>query len=113
MLTLSTIAGATAVLSTVAHAQTTAFSYQGKLTDGGAPATGSYDLQFRLFDTSAVGTGVQQGTAMVLPAVAVDAGIFTVALDFGANVPSLTVCSWALACCENPIPARIVRALRS
>ncbi len=86
LLTLSTIAGATAVLSTVAHAQTTAFSYQGKLTDGGAPATGSYDLQFRLFDTSAVGTGVQQGTAMVLPAVAVDAGIFTVALDFGANV---------------------------
>lgn len=74
------------LLSPLALAQPTAFSYQGKLTDAGVPATGNYDLQFRLYDTGAVGTGLQQGTAILLPAVAVDSGIFTVALDFGANV---------------------------
>jgi len=77
---------AIAVSSTAANAQTTAFSYQGRLTDGGTAASGNYDLQFRLFDTAAAGTGTQQGTALLLPAVAVESGIFTVALDFGANV---------------------------
>ena len=32
------------------QAQTTGFTYQGRLTDGSAPATGTYDLQFALFD---------------------------------------------------------------
>ena len=31
-----------------AFAQGTAFTYQGKLSDGGAPASGSYDFQFGL-----------------------------------------------------------------
>ena len=26
------------------------FTYQGRLTDGGSPANGNYDLQFRLYD---------------------------------------------------------------
>lgn len=30
-------------------AQTTGFTYQGKLADAGAPATGQYDLTFKLF----------------------------------------------------------------
>lgn len=80
------VGAASALYSATAGAQTTAFSYQGKLTDAGVPATGNYDLQFRLFDTSPVGTGLQQGTALMLPAVSVEAGIFTVTLDFGANV---------------------------
>ena len=29
------------------EAQTTAFNYQGKLNDGGNPANGAYDLQFK------------------------------------------------------------------
>lgn len=33
-----------------ALAQTTAFTYQGKLTDAGNPANGNYDLQLKLFD---------------------------------------------------------------
>jgi len=66
-------------------AQTTSFSYQGKLTDAGAPATGNYDFQFRLFDTGTVGTGSQQGATVQMPLIAVDSGIFTVALDFGAT----------------------------
>jgi len=63
--------------------QTTGFTYQGKLIDGGAPANGNYDLQFALFD-SADG-GAQVGQTQTVTAVAVRAGVFTVALDFGAN----------------------------
>ena len=35
-----------------AFAQTTAFTYQGKLTDAGASPTGNYDLQFTVWDAS-------------------------------------------------------------
>jgi phage-related tail protein len=66
--------------------QTTAFSYEGKLTDAGSPANANYDLQFKLFDTVTVGTGAQQGATLVRNPVAVSAGLFTVQLDFGANV---------------------------
>jgi hypothetical protein len=38
-----------------AHAQTTSFTYQGRLQDAGAQANGSYDLQFSLFDASTGG----------------------------------------------------------
>ena len=63
-------------------AQSSIFSYQGQLQDGGNPATGSYDLQFRLFD--ALASGSQVGSTQTLENVPVTAGIFTVALDFGA-----------------------------
>ena len=42
-----------------AWAQTTAFTYQGRLTTGGNPANGSYDFQFKLFD--ALSDGAQIG----------------------------------------------------
>jgi hypothetical protein len=67
-------------------AQTTEVTYQGKLTDAGMPASGNYDLQFKLFDTPTVGTGTQQGSTLTLTSIAVAAGIFTVQLDFGAGV---------------------------
>jgi hypothetical protein len=73
-------------IAAVANAQTAAFSYQGKLTDSGNPANGQFDFQFKLFDTVTVGTGTQQGVILVRNPVAVSAGIFTVTLDFGANV---------------------------
>lgn len=38
-------------------AQTTEFTYQGKLTDGGMPPTANYDMQFRLFDSPDAGQG--------------------------------------------------------
>lgn len=69
-----------------AAAQTTQFTYQGKLTDNGNPATGQYDFQFKLFDTATVGTGAQQGSTLAAPNVQVTAGLFTVQLDFGAVV---------------------------
>jgi hypothetical protein len=67
-----------------ASAQTTALTDQGKLSAGRSSANGGYDMQFKLFD--ALTDGVQQGTTITDPAVAVSAGLFTVTLDFGANV---------------------------
>jgi len=66
-------------LSTLA--QTTAFTYQGKLTDGGNPASGQYDLVFRLFDPS----GTQIGGDLAKGDVQVTDGVFTVSLDFGSS----------------------------
>ncbi len=59
----------------------TAFTYQGRLTDGGSPADGPYDLRFRLYD--AVSDGAQVGSTVTRGDVAVREGLFTVALDFG------------------------------
>ena len=36
----------------------TAFTYQGRLTDGGSPANGEYDFQFTLYDTASDGAQV-------------------------------------------------------
>ncbi|MSU59183.1 MAG: hypothetical protein EXS35_13625 [Pedosphaera sp.] len=68
-----------------AHAQSTAFTYQGALTDGGSPANGSYDLRFALFD--ALSGGAQQGVTLTNAATAVSNGLFTVTLDFGSQFP--------------------------
>jgi hypothetical protein len=72
--------------ASAAFAQTTAFTYQGKLTDAGNPANGNFDLQFKLFDTPTIGTGTQAGATFVRNPVTVSAGVFTVTLDFSANV---------------------------
>ncbi len=74
------------LIVTVAFAQNTSFTYQGKLSDTGMPASGSYDFQFKLFDTATVGTGTQQGGTLTVPAVQVIGSIFSVNLDFGAVV---------------------------
>jgi len=65
-----------------AFAQSSAFTYQGKLADGGNAASGQYDFQFQLFD--ALSGGTQQGSMQTVSNVAATAGIFTVQLDFGA-----------------------------
>ena len=67
-----------------AFAQGTAFTYQGKLNDGGSPASGQYDFQFKLFDTATVGTGTQQGSMVAVSNVTVAGGVFTAQIDFGA-----------------------------
>jgi hypothetical protein len=63
--------------------QTNGFTYQGRLTDGGLPANGNYDLQFSLFD-AADGSN-QIGPTKIVSSVSVSAGVFTVTLDFGGN----------------------------
>lgn len=65
-------------------AQGTAFTYQGQLTDGAAPAQGSYDLTFTVFDDVAAGTLV--AGPVTNAAVAVSNGLFTTTIDFGPGV---------------------------
>lgn len=65
-------------------AQTTAFTYQGRLTDNGIPANGSYDLRFTLYDAAEGGTAVSVSLTNAIPGVS--NGLFTTTLDFGAEV---------------------------
>jgi len=79
-LLLSTIA---AQLAT-AHAQTTAFTYQGRLNDTGAPANGSYDISFAAYD--AASNGNLMSPVVTNAAVSVSNGLFTTTVDFGSGV---------------------------
>jgi hypothetical protein len=65
-----------------ALAQTSAFTFQGKLNDGGIPANGQYDFIFNLFD--APSGGFPFVTLVALNDVQVTNGVFTVNLDFGS-----------------------------
>ena len=67
-----------------ADAQTTVFTYQGKLNDGATPANGTYQMQFELYDAQAAGAGTQIGES-ILVNVSVVNGIFTTQLDFGQS----------------------------
>lgn len=82
---MATIFIASCICALRAHAQTTAFSFQGKLNDNGTAATGSYDMLLKLYDTAAVGTGTQVGTTVTVSGVAVTDGVFSVQPDFTAN----------------------------
>ena len=64
----------------VASAQTTAFTYQGNLNDGGVAAGANYDMRFLLRDSQ---TNLIGSTNIVSP-VTPSNGLFTVALDFGS-----------------------------
>jgi hypothetical protein len=66
----------------VSAQQTTAFTYQGQLRDGGTNANGTYGMTFKLFDAVSGGTQIG-GTLAGNPTVA--NGLFSVELDFGAN----------------------------
>ncbi|CUU11147.1 hypothetical protein GBSOP10_109948 [Armatimonadetes bacterium GBS] len=59
------------------------FTYQGALRDGGNPANGTYDFEFRLFD-AALG-GSQIGATVTADNLPVQNGLFTVGLNFGAH----------------------------
>jgi len=70
--------------TSIAHAQGTAFTYQGRLNGGGSPATGIYDFRFTICDA------VTNGTLVAVPltnsATGVTNGLFTVSLDFGGGI---------------------------
>jgi trimeric autotransporter adhesin len=84
LITLALLSLATIILDT-AYAQGTAFTYQGRLTDGANPAGGIYDLRFTLYDNSTGGS--QQGPILTNSATAVSNGLFTATLDFGNQFP--------------------------
>ena len=52
-------------------------SYQGRLLDGGNPASGPYDLQFRLFDAASAGNAVG---GVIQQTLTVQGGVFTTSL---------------------------------
>src|SRR5882724_12731207 len=64
-------------------AQTTAFTYQGRLTSNSSSANGSYDFIFVLFDALTGGNQVVGGIEK--QGVTVTNGLFTVSLDFGSS----------------------------
>jgi hypothetical protein len=63
--------------------QTTVFTYQGKLSDGGSAANGQYDLQFNLYDQPAGVNPPLNAAPVEIGDVPVTNGVFTVKLDFG------------------------------
>jgi hypothetical protein len=57
------------------------FTFQGRLTDAGSPANGTYDFVFYLYD--ALSGGNQVGPTNTVGDVAVSSGLFNVDLNFG------------------------------
>jgi len=69
-----------------AHAAllSTAFTYQGRLTDNGLPANGTYDFQFRLFDAAT--NGAQLPVVLGHPTLAVSNRLFTAVASMRACI---------------------------
>ena len=84
------VTGTLAVLGIVlfslspATAQTSAFTYQGRLADNGTPANGVYAMQFSVFDGPT--NGVQISGTLTITNSVVTNGLLTATLDFGTGV---------------------------
>jgi hypothetical protein len=81
-LTLTMLALLAGVHQTIA--QGTAFTYQGQLQNNGSVASGSYDMQFILFNTNQF--GFPASPILTNTAVTVNNGLFTTTLDFGNGI---------------------------
>ncbi|HZH34831.1 MAG TPA: hypothetical protein VEX64_08325, partial [Pyrinomonadaceae bacterium] len=66
------------------QAQTTAFTYQGKLSDS-TPAGSVYDFQFNAYSALTGGSPVN-GSPVTIEDVTVTNGVFNVKIDFGSSV---------------------------
>ncbi len=64
-----------------AFGQGTAFTYQGRLNDGGAAAHGSYDFRFKLFEDPDGNT--QAGPTLLTNGYSLTNGLIMATLDFG------------------------------
>ncbi len=62
-------------------AQTTAFTYQGRLNQSGGPAHGNYDMQFSLYNVASGGAAI---AGPLSATVGVTDGLFNTSLDFGS-----------------------------
>jgi hypothetical protein len=69
-----------AVAPAIADPQLPEFTYQGRLSENGAPANGEFDLDFTLFDDATTGSPV--GSPISEPGYPVTDGLFTVSLAF-------------------------------
>jgi len=72
---------ATLFITSAALAQSTAFTYQGRLTHSDAPATGLYEITFALYNSATNGHTIS--TPITLAPVPVTNGLFIAILDFG------------------------------
>jgi hypothetical protein len=76
---------AVALAAALAPAQSTAFTYQGELAVADAPASGLFDLRFRVFNAPAGGAEV--GSPSCFDDVPVTNGLFAVTLDPASLLP--------------------------
>jgi hypothetical protein len=88
MITKAALSALCAIVLTTSIANAEPFTYQGSLNDNGAPATGEYDLIFRLYN--AASGGAQLGAQVVHENTQVTDGLFTVELDFGDDLFLMT-----------------------
>src|SRR5688500_8238792 len=79
---LSLLASVMVLSCGLAVAQTTVFSYQGKVPNSVTPATGGFDMEVRLVDAAAGGSHI--GATVSLSNVEVKNGSFSVPLACGA-----------------------------
>lgn len=79
------VVGALCLLALATHlsAQTSAFTYQGALSQNGQPANGTYDFMFRLLDAETDGTAAP--VIPLNPGVGVTNGLFTTGINFDAE----------------------------
>lgn len=80
LIALLALAGLLAATTSPLLAMGTSFTYQGSLEDGGVPANGSYDFEFRLINSSGglLATNLRDDVEVV-------DGVFTVELDYGST----------------------------
>ncbi len=79
----SALLGLVVACTALAQPLSTAFTFQGRLDTSGAPASGTYDFRFTLFD--AASAGAQLGPMLCSDNISVVNGAFSVQLDFGAQ----------------------------
>ena len=79
-----TVLGQSVAVRNAAANECAVITYQGRLSNAGAAATGSYDLQFTVFDALTGGTA--QTGKITMSNVAVAGGIFTVPINFGSTL---------------------------
>lgn len=85
---IKTVIGLLSLLGsvTLAVAQGAAFTYQGRLDNGGLPYTGNAEFQPTLWNAPSGGTKIADN-APAQVVVGVTNGLFVLPLDFGANFP--------------------------
>lgn len=69
--------------ASVGYGQSSQFTYQGQLRDGGTPVTDTVDLRFQLYDALIDGNAI--GSPVQRLGVPVEDGVFQVELDFGVG----------------------------
>ncbi len=83
-LTAAAIIAASSIAATSASAQfySDSFTYQGSLSENGAPANGFYDITFLVYDDELGGAPITNGTVTVTNVQVTD-GLFSTEVDFG------------------------------